>query len=315
MERIQVSYSSLGTFSSCPRKFELDKLYPRPPRNFQDNYAADVGLALHAGYQDFLVNQSEESAIWAFMQAFPYEGEYSQSNDYRSFDAALSTLEEMMNKREVFDYRLVQIRKPDGEIAPAIEVPFEIVFKGLEVAPCERYPDGAEFSVIGYIDSIMQNLATDMYRSMDIKTSRMKLLDATGKYKFDNQQVPYGLVVDHVAQGTIDSFEVLYLDCYVDLIDPVVSLYPFMKSRTDIQEWGMNKVIQFQQIARFIAADYFPRTDNGCLFYNKPCRFLEPCQSRDRASLMDWFLLGAAPDGGTPFEPWIVTEIDVGGEE
>lgn len=73
----------------------------------------------------------------------------------------------------------------------------------------------------------------------------------------------------------------------------------------------MNKVIQFQQIAQFINADYFPRTDSGCMFYNNPCRYLEACQSRDYKSLLAWF----AMDGEVvedDFEPWIVASLNVG---
>ena len=312
-EVIRVSYSSLGTFSSCARKFEFDKLYPRIRRAYEDNYAADVGSALHKGYQEFLIRGDEDTAIWEFMQAFPFEAEYSQTNDYRSFEAALSTLEEMMHTIKMEEYRLAQIRHPNGEIVPAIEVPFEIRFKGLHIAPCERYPNGAEFSIIGYIDAIMQHVVTDMYRTLDIKTSRMNLADPTGKYKFDTQQVPYGIVVDHVAQGVVDAFEVLYLDCYIDILEPRVKPLAFMKTRRDIEEWGLNKVIQFQQIARFAGADYFPRTENGCLFYNKPCRYLEPCQSRDRDTLTEWFTMGSNDLVVDDFEPWIVADLDVGG--
>lgn len=310
---IRTSYSSLGTFAGCARRFELDKLYPRVRRPDTDTYAADVGTALHAGYQNYLIHGDEDDATWAFMQAFPYESEYSQTNDFRSFEAALATLDEMMHMARMDEYRLAQIKHPNGEIVPAIEVPFEIRFRGLQVAPCERYPEGAEFSFIGYIDAIMQHVMTDLYRTLDIKTHRSNLADANPKYRFNMQQVPYGIVVDHVAQGLVEAFEVLYLDCYVDLLEPRVQLYPFMKTRNDVEEWGLNKVIQFQQMARFIGADYFPRTENGCLFYNRPCRFMEPCQSRDRETLTEWFTLGSQDLVVDEFEPWIVADLDVGG--
>lgn len=307
---IRVSYSSLGTFSSCARKFELDKLYPKVERPYEDFYAADVGKSLHAGYQSWLIHKSEEKAIWDFMREFPYESEYSQSNDYRSFEASLATLEAMIAHHPVNDYEVATIRRPDGEVVPAIEVPFEIRFKGLEIAPCDRYPYGARFAFTGFVDAFMQNVMTDAYRTLDIKTTRQKLNDLTAKFKFDTQQVPYGIAVDHVAKGAIDSFEVLYLNAYIDLINPDVRFESFMKTRTDIQEWAMNKVIQFQQIARFAGLDFFPRTENGCLFYNRPCRYLEVCQSRDRKAVNDWLTLGKETIPDT-FEPWIVAELEV----
>lgn len=321
MDNLRLSYSSLGSFASCPRKFEFDKLYPKQPRT-GSQYAADVGTALHEGFQHYLTHGDQDQAVWAFMQAFPYEDEFMQTNNYRGFEACLATLEEMFAEVKLSEYDLAKIRRPwsakellgfneagivipDLPVVPAIEVPFEIRFKGVEL------PDGRGVSFIGYIDAIMQNQMTGLFRTLDIKTSRLTLHDATGKYKFNTQQIPYGIVVDHVAQGVVEQFEVLYLDCYIDLLEPRVQLYPFMKTREDINEWCINKMLQLEQIKRFMAGGYFPRTDGGCLFYNSPCRYLEPCMSRDREALEDWFLMGEEPASEEPFEPWILAEIEV----
>lgn len=323
MDKLRLSYSSLNVFESCARKLEFDKFYPKRPRVFEDNYAADVGTAIHRGYQHWLANQDRDEAVWAFLQAFPVVDEWSQENDYRSLEAALSTLEEMFDSVRMLEYELARIRRPNtpeelaagltgGVVTPAVEVPFEIRFPGINIPPCEGFPDGAEVSIIGYIDAIMQNMSTSLYRTMDIKTSRMKLLDATGKFKFDSQQVPYGIVVDHIAQEEVDSFEVLYLDCYIDLLEPNVQLYPFIKTKQDLHDWVTNKVLQFRRIQTHAATNYFPRTDGGCLFYNKPCRYLDACQSRSRKDLEAWFLEGDKPAKQDEFFPWIVADLDVG---
>lgn len=323
MDKLRLSYSSLNVFESCARKFEFDKFYPKQARDQGDNYAADVGTAIHVGYQHYLTHQDRDDAIWAFMQAFPIEGEWNQENDYRSMEAALSTLEEMFDSVKMLEYELARIRRPNtpaeieaglsgGVVVPAIEVPFEIRFPGLNVPACAAFPDGAEISVIGYMDAVMQNLGSGLYRTLDIKTSRMKLLDSTAKFKFDAQQVPYGIIVDHIAEGIVDEFEVLYLDCYIDIVEPNVQLYPFLKNRNDIKDWATNKFLQFQRIAQYAQMDYFPRTDGGCLFYNRPCRYLEPCVSRDRSTLVEWFLSGNEAAKGEEFFPWIVADVDLG---
>ncbi len=89
-----------------------------------------------------------------------------------------------------------------------------------------------------------------------------------------------------------------------------------MRTRTDVEEWVTNKVIQFQQLIRFAELDYFPRREDGCLLYNKPCKYMEPCATRDREALTQWFTFGSddlAVDKDDEFMPWIVAEIDVGG--
>ena len=257
------------------------------------------------------MTRDEDSAIWEFTKSFPFELEYQQTNNYRSYSACLSTLLSMFEDFSINDYRLAEIKHPNGDVVPAIEVPFAIRFDGLSIPPCPRFPHGAVFEFIGYIDAILQNVLTDMYRSMDIKTTRMRVGDLEAKFKFDTQQVPYGIVIDHIAQGRIDSFEVLYLNAYIDLLQPDVQFKPFHKTQADIQEWAFNRVLQFQQIAKYATLDYFPRTEHGCLFFNKGCRFLEPCQSRDRKSIMDWLTLGDTNFRVDNFEPWIVATLEV----
>src|SRR3546814_5645445 len=76
---LQISYSSSGTFDSCNRKFEFRKIYPRSkPRT--SGFAAEVGKCLHEGFQNFLIHQSEEQAIWALLESFPYELERSEEH-------------------------------------------------------------------------------------------------------------------------------------------------------------------------------------------------------------------------------------------
>src|SRR3546814_8730741 len=88
----------------------------------------------------------------------------------------------MMAYGNMEEWELLKIKKPDGEVVPAIEVPFELVLKGITL------PDGRGISIIGYIDAAMRNLVTDLHRTLDIKTNRSFLRDASPKYQFDNQQ-------------------------------------------------------------------------------------------------------------------------------
>lgn len=309
MDYLRMSYSSGNTFESCARKFELDKLYPKRLKR-EDAYAANTGSALHAGYQHYLANHDRDAATWAFMEAFPYELEFQETNDYRSFEACLATFEEMLDSLSLGDYALAKIKKPDGSVVPATEVPFEIRFEGVHLPPTQKYPDGCGVAFIGYIDAIMQNLMTDMYRTLDIKTHRDRTHDRTGKYKFDSQQIPYGIVVDQIAGQSVEQFEVLYLDTYIDILEPSVKLYPFLKSQEDLQEWLLTRVMQFQSMERFASGGFWPRTSGGCMFYNRPCRYLEPCVSRDPRVLKEWFLMGETAADEETWNPWVTVTIN-----
>src|SRR3546814_6293695 len=92
-------------------------------------------------------------------------------------------------------------------------------------------------------------------------------------------------------------------------------LYSYHRDSTEIEEWLVNTVLRAERIKRAVEMDYFPRTDNGCLTYNRPCEFMDICQTRDREAVMEMLLLGEPPVEPDPFEPWIHAEIDVFGSE
>ena len=308
-EHLRVSYSSLGTDEGCHRKFEFQKLYPQRERMF-DSYAADIGTAMHRGFQAYLVNKDEEKALWELCRAFPIEAEFMQSNDYRSLEACVSTLTEMMDSTAFGEYELAEIIHPETGLAvPAIEVPFEIQFGkegGLSL------PDGRGFAFVGYMDAILRHKNTGHFRTMDIKTHRRNTKDATANYMFNAQQIPYGIMIEQILgeQGSVDSFDVLYLDTYVDLIEPRVEEYVFVKDKDDVQEWLTNTVMQLQNIARFAEMDYFPRTGSGCTSWMKPCHWLDMCGSRNREAIEKFIMMGE--DEAVPrYEvPWITAIIE-----
>jgi hypothetical protein len=305
---LRVSYSSLNVHKSCERKFEFTKLMPRRVRD-NDAYAADCGSALHAGYQNYLWTQDEDAAYWAFMQRFPYEFERMQKNDYRSLEACTATLQAMLDSVVMGDYELATIRHPDGRNVPAIEVPFELRIKGITL------PDGRGVAFTGYIDALMRNLINGQYKTCDIKTNRATMSDSTAKYKYDGQQLPYGIVLEHIQGNPVDDFTVQYLDCFVDLVDPKVSLYEFHKDSDDVKEWLLDTVLTIQQIQRAMEMDHFPRTKGGCVSWNRPCWFLEPCATRDKGIIHEWLLMGEEAAPREVDVPWIVAEIDVFGED
>ena len=302
----RVSYSSLNTASSCLRKFEFNKLYPRKSRDSEEQFAADVGKALHAAVQHWMIHGDPDAALWELMTHFPYIWEYHQTRDDRNLEACVATLDEIIDSVDMTEWELVSIRLESGEVVPAVEVPFEIRLNGLTLS------DGRPIVYTGWIDAIMRHKGTGMIRTLDIKTHRSTLRDATGKYKYDTQQIPYGIVVEHLQGNSIDEFEVLYLDCYIDLIEPRVTLYPFLKIHEDLQEWMMDTLLDLRRIQEAHSMDYFSRARGGCMAWNKPCYFLEVCETRNREAIEAWLLEGEEPGTGVDsWEPWVRVSLDL----
>lgn len=308
IDNLKLSYSSLNLFSSCERKFELTKLYDRRPFD-GDTFAAEVGKALHAGYQNYLTNHDPDKALWELARAYPHDIYFLSDPskvESRSIEACVVTLDAMLERGGSEGWELAYIKNHLGETVPAIEVPFEIILDGFELA------DGRGISFVGFIDAIM--FRGDTYRTLDIKTHQNYSRDYNAQYKFDTQQIPYGIVLEHVLQKEIEKFDVLYLDCKIDVAEPVIELVEFTKDRDDIQEWLMNTVMKVQQIQRNMEMDYFPRRDGGCVMWNKPCFYLRDnvCSMRDKEQIQKWFLEGQDFEPPRdPIVPWITGHINL----
>ena len=171
--------------------------------------------------------------------------------------------------------------------------------------------DGRGVSIIGYIDALTRQRFTGEHNSLDIKTHRSNLRDRTSEYKFNTQQLGYGLILEHILKHTIESFSVLYLDCYLDLLSPRVEMYEYDKTQEDIQRWMMTKILQIRNLLDYERIGYFPRSDNWCTSYMRPCNRLDICQIED-PELMQMMILGDKyPAEQKKFEPWIRGIINI----
>lgn len=302
-ENLLLSYSSMNTLVSCPRKFEMYKFYQQPKRRFE-SIAMSAGQALHAGYQHYMIHRNPNQAMFELALNYPVEHCWDWSDD-RSLEACLSTLEAMIESGCINSYDLLDIKCLDGITRPAIEVPFELVLEGVTL------PDGRGISIIGYIDALVRQRFTGENHSLDIKTHRSNLFDRSPVYKFDTQQVGYGIILEHVLAHAIESFNVLYFDCYLDLLAPRVEMYEYKKTAEDIQKWMMTKIMQIKNLVTYANIGFFPRSDNGCLSYMRPCHRLDICQIEDRELLQIMILGEGEPDEPKKFEPWIRGIINI----
>lgn len=304
-ETFRVSYSSLSTASACPRKFQLNKLYPQPPRG-PNGLAANAGHAIHTGYQTFLHNQDVDEGLFALGLAYPHMDCWDSFND-RSWEACMATYMLMVQKFKGQHWQLAMIKNHLGETVPAVEVPIELVFEGV------RLPDGRQISFVGYVDQIMfrEEIKGIKYRIEDTKTHRNYTVDRTANYIYSGQPIPYAIALEHVLGHAIDSFEVNFLDCFVDVLNPKVEDYTYDKTQQDIQDWLYYAAKRITDICRYSELGHFPRTESGCTSYMKPCHRMDICAAREPESLYSLILGGGQPAPIKEFNPWIKATIDM----
>lgn len=301
---LRVSYSSLNTLEYCDRKFEFHKIYGQDKaRATDESIPAEVGKAFHEGLQSYIVHRNYDLAMFELLKAYPWHLDLYADKNTRTWDVVMSTFDEAIRRLDFGEYELVYIQRGDKQV-PCTEVPFELRFLNTEI------PGYAGIAFVGYIDLILKSKMTFNIATTDIKTHQSRMRDRTAEYKYNTQQVPYGIVVEHLLGNKIDSFDVTYLDCFLDLTDPRVSEFQYTKDRTAIQEWMVAKYIQFSRIKTMMQLDMFPRRENGCVAFQYPCRFLDICASRSRDNINAWF--SQIEDVEDKWEPWVVAEIDMG---
>ena len=302
---LRVSYSSLNTFKFCNRKFEFAKIYGQfKERADEQSIPAAVGQAFHLAYQAFIEHRNLDKACWTLLANYPWELDMYDEKNRRTWEVTLSTFLEACDKFALGDYTLMTFDHPTRGLIPCVEVPFELRFVNTEI---EGY---AGIAFIGYIDLILRSRYGTTVRTEDIKTHQSYIKDRTAEYKYNAQQIPYGIVVEHLLGHKIESFEVGYIDCFLDLVEPRVVEYVYEKTQTDLQEWLTQRLLEFRQIKQMLEINMFPRRENGCTAYNYPCKFLDICASRNRENITAWF--GQFLDIDDSWDPWVVMEIDMG---
>lgn len=305
IKNLVLSHSGRSSFRRCTRLLEFSKLFGDAEAR-DEQFAAECGKALHVGFQSFLVHRDEVRAVFEFMVAYPHSLEYLKpENQSRSLEACFVTLMELIHSPVVDRYELINIKTRFGDERPAIEVPFAIQIT--------NSPLPIPVWFVGFIDAVLYDKVDGVYLVDDIKTTRMKIVDYSARYEYDEQTVPYGIVLEHLLGKKIDEFKVSYLSAYIDILEPRVAMYPFTKRQEHISDWYMGLCEDIERIGKYYKRQYFPRATNGetCFSFNKPCWFLDYCSSRDPVVINN-MLGGKVRDGlfHDNQEPWVVAQLE-----
>lgn len=324
---LRISHSSRITLTNCKRKFQFRKFFQqvRRQREGQSALKAELGKALHHGYQEFVrhvempMDERTEHAIFEYMKAYPIELDQN-ANSVASLETGFATLNEMISSQAMMGYELARIKCHDGVERDAIEVPFEIVLNGFEL------PGKVSVSLTGFIDAIFFNSHERTYHVLDVKTSGRgsKDGDFSPLYQFNEQCVSYGFVLEYIQQRKIENFQVSYLHCKVDMKEPKALRYDYVKTQKDVQDWYNALLMDLSNIKTYMEIDWFPRDPTGqaCFAYGNRCEYFELCGYNNETcakALMPTMEEQAemetdeatASKTGAGFEPWIKFGIEM----
>ena len=305
IEMLVLSHSTRSSMRDCERKgIEFKQMFGTPPVEERD-YSGETGQALHVGLAHWMLSQDEIEATVAFMMKFPYDLELLKpSNDGRSLEACFATLDQLMNSHTLKPYQVANIKTQAGEIRPCVEVPFAIKITGSPMPIPVWY--------VGLMDLILYNNTEDRFVVIDLKTTRQHLSDVYARFQFDEQVIPYGIILEHALGKRIEELDVNYLWAYIDILKPTHEMVEVKKTQIDIHDWLRGLCVDIDRIAKHYHMGWFPRATSGnsCISYNRKCHFFDECYFRDPVVLKSII-------NGTPRrelfrngdQPWITAEL------
>lgn len=304
-EKLRISNSSLNLFHSCERKLEFRKFYQNATRD--SSVPGEVGHALHQGTQHFLQHRDRDAAMFQMMLGYPMTMAEKYSEKMRTLEACYATQEAIFEYDKLYDYQLSQVVANDGVTRFAVEVPFEITFKNFLLL------DKIPVSYIGFIDLLLYWIGEQAHIVCDIKTHRNdQLKDRTAVYMFDPQCLPYAIVLEKMLGMPIENLTIKYLDVFVDIREPKVSMYTFHKSREMIEDWARRMYIDLKQLDMYLRMGWFPRRHTACVNFQKNvCKFFAACEYREPSEVIAWMKANKIDTTERPFTPWVELELEL----
>lgn len=260
-KRLQnLSYSSLLTLHSCPRKFQLYRL------NAQVEQVEDIpgsitfayGHAVGTGIQNILTGLSvQETMLRAFLE---WDVDLLAENEKqnKSFWGAMLALQQfasLFQSGYLRGYKLVMFNgKPATELSFLIDLPNGFKFRG-------------------FVDAVLQHEVTGKVLVLEVKTTNAATVNPA-QYKNSAQAIGYSVVLDAIFPE-LSSYQVLYL-VYQTKSEEFVQL-PFEKSYYARALWLRELMLDIDVISMYEENQLYPMRGESCFTFFRECEYLQVC--------------------------------------
>lgn len=257
----QLSYSSLLTLHSCPRKFQLYKLRTtqRTEESLKSSITFSFGHVVGEGIQLALAGVSEEDILWQMFLSWHTDIFAEDTKLNKSFWLAVIAVKKFISLRQagfLEDYELVYY---NGK--PACELSFSVVF-----------PDG--FRLRGHVDAVLRSKETGKVIVLECKTTGSSAVSPAA-YKNSAQAIGYSIVLDAIFPD-ISSYEVLYL-IYNTKVGEYTPL-PFTKTYLQRAIWIRELLLDIETIKMYEEAEIYPMRGESCNVFFRECEYFNTCQ-------------------------------------
>lgn len=256
----QLSYSSLLTLHSCPRKFQLNRLRSthRTEEDQRSTITFAYGHVVGEAIQLALTGLSKEQIIWKMFLMWHTDLLARDEKGNKSFWEAVTALDRFTALREqgfLNEYELVYFQG-----RPACELSF-----------CIQLPDG--FRLRGFVDAVLRHRISGKILVLECKTTGSSALNPA-TYKNSAQAIGYSIVLDHLFPE-MSSYEVLYL--IYTTRDREYNPIPFTKTYLQRALWIRELLLDVEMIKLYEDAGVYPMHGESCFSFFRECEFFQTC--------------------------------------
>lgn len=256
----QLSYSSLLTLHSCPRKFQLQKLRTthRLEESLKSTITFSFGHVVGEGIANCLAGWSADRVIFQMFLAWHTNSIFDHDEKLnKSLWTAILAINRFIIIRDSIlkDYELVY---HDGK--PATELSFSISF-----------PDG--FRLRGFVDAVLRHRTTGEIMVLECKTTGSRAVNPT-TYKNSAQAIGYSVVLDHLYPD-LSSYKVLYL-VYSTTAGEYFPI-PFTKTYLQRALWIRELLLDIETIKMYADAEIYPMRGESCMSFGRECEYINTC--------------------------------------
>ncbi len=257
----QLSYSSLLTLHTCPRKFQLYKLRStyRTEELLKSTITFAYGHVVGEGIQLALQGKTENEIIWQMFQMWHTpELFHADEKAKKDFWSAVIAVQRFISMREsgfLDEYELVY---HDGK--PACELSFRI-----------NFPDG--FALRGYVDAVLRSKETGKILVLECKTTGLTTVNPAS-YKNSAQAIGYSVVLDVLYPG-LSSYDVLYL--VYQTTQREFHPIPFTKNFLQRALWIQELLFDIETIKMYEEAQIYPTRGESCFSFFRECEYIQTC--------------------------------------
>lgn len=256
----QLSYSSVLTLHTCPRKYELYKKRStfRAEESLKSSITFAFGHFVGDSIQLAFQGYSYEQIVWVQFLKWKPDLFAADEKLKKSFWEGCIALKRFFSIREsgaLKDYELVFI---DGK--PACELSF-----------CINFPDG--FRLRGHVDVVLKHTHTGKVVVLEIKTTGANSVNPSS-FKNSAQAIGYSIVLDHIFPE-LSSYDVLYF-IYNTKSGEYFPI-SFTKSYLQRAFWIRSILLDIDRIKAYEEAEIYPMHGESCVHFGRDCEYINTC--------------------------------------